>query len=167
MVRFVWHFGEPPKELPVRQVYAIVFDKFGRTMLKAEKEDEKLVFGMIGGTPEPFDKDRVATLKREYVEEVNTTLKDPVFIVGYQTIEQDGRLLDFVQIRMVAMIDEIGRKQPDPDNGKTYDRLLTTPEKAIKLLGWGETAEKPIRKAVEIAKEKFNLKLTNSIDEWL
>ena len=39
---------------------------------------------MFGGTPEDFDKDRIATLKREFVEEANTTLKDPIYLVGYQ-----------------------------------------------------------------------------------
>ena len=51
--------------------------------------------------------------------------------------------------------------------GKTYNRILTTPENAIKLLGWGESAEKPIRRAFEIAQEIFNLKATKFEDEWL
>ena len=144
MVKIIWHYGEPPKDLQIRQVYAIVFDKYGRTMLKTEKVDNKLVYSMIGGTPENFDVDRIATLKREFLEEVNTILKDPICLVGYQIIEGDKDLPPYAQIRMVAMIDKIGIKQPDSDNGKTYDRILTTPEKAIKLLGWGESAEKPI-----------------------
>ena len=167
MVKITWHFGEPPKDMKVRQVYAIVFDKTGRTLLKTEKFGNKTVYGMIGGTPEDFDADRIATLKREFLEEVNTTLKDPIFLVGYQVIDGDKDLPPYAQIRMVAMIDKIGKKQPDPDNGRTYDRILTTPEKAIKLLGWGEAAEKPIRRAFEIAQEEFNLKLTNFEDEWL
>ena len=167
MVKIIWHYGEPPKDLQVRQVYAIVFDEYGRTMLKSEKIKNKLVYGMIGGTPENFDVDRIATLKREFLEEVNTTLKDPIYLVGYQIIEGDRDLPPYAQLRMVAMIDKIGKKQPDPDNGKTYDRILTTPENAIKLLGWGESAEKPIRRAFEIAQEIFNLKATKFEDEWL
>ena len=87
MVKIIWHFGEPPKDMPVRQVYAIAFDEYGRMLLKSDIKDGKRYFGMIGGTPESFDKDRIATLKREYVEEVNTTLKDPIFLIGYQVIE--------------------------------------------------------------------------------
>ncbi|MBR1890606.1 MAG: NUDIX hydrolase, partial [Clostridia bacterium] len=113
------------------------------------------------------DKDRIATLKREFLEEVNTSLKDPIYLVGYQIIEGDRDLPPYAQIRMVAMIDKIGEKKPDPDNGKISERILTTPEKAIKLLGWGESAEKPIMRAFEIAKEKFNLKPTSLEDEWL
>ena len=167
MVKIIWHYGETPKDMQVRQVYAIVFDKYGRTMLKCDMKNGKRCFGMIGGTPETFDKDRIATLKREFLEEVNTTLKDPIYLVGYQIIEGDRDLPPYAQIRMVAMIDKIGEKKPDPDNGKISERILTTPEKAIKLLGWGESAEKPIMRAFEIAKEKFNLKPTSLEDEWL
>ncbi len=167
MVKITWHYGEPPRDMPVRQVYAIVFDRHGRTMLKSKKVGNKILYGMIGGTPETFDKDRISTLKREFLEEVNTTLKTPIYLVGYQMIEGDKNLSPYAQIRMVAMIDNIGEKRPDPDNGETYDRILTTPENAIKLLGWGETAEMQIKHAFEIAQEKFNLKLTNFEDEWL
>lgn len=167
MIKITWYYDEPPKDMPVRQVYAIVFDEYGRTMLKSEKVGDQLVYSMIGGTPENFDKDRIATLKREFLEEVNTTLKDPVYLVGYQIIEGDRDLPPYAQLRMVAMIDKIGEKQPDPDNGKIYNRILTTPEKAIRLLGWGEFAEKPIKRAFKIAQEKFNLKPTNLTDEAL
>ena len=167
MVKITWCFGEPPKDMKVRQVYAIVFDETGRTLLMAQKVKDKTVYGMIGGTPEAFDKNRIETVKREFLEEVNTSLKDPIKLVGYQIIEGDKDLPAYAQVRMVAMIDKIGKKQSDPDKGKTYDRILTTPEKAIKLLGWGESAEKPIMKAFEIAKKEFNLKVTSTQDEWI
>ena len=167
MVKIIWHFGEPPKDMPVRQVYAIAFDEYGRMLLKSDIKDGKRYFGMIGGTPESFDKDRIATLKREYVEEVNTTLKDPIFLIGYQVIEGDRDLPPYAQLRMTAMIDTIGEKKPDPDNGKISDRLLTTPQKAIDLLGWGESAEKPIMRAYEIAKEKFGLVPVEKEDEYV
>ena len=167
MVEIIWHYGEPPKDMQVRQVYAIVFDKYGRTMLKSDVKDGKRYFGMIGGTPESFDKDRIATLKREFLEEVNTKLKDPIYLVGYQVIIGDRDLPPYAQIRMTAMIDEIGEKKPDPDNGKISDRILTTPQRAIKLLGWGESAEKPILKAFEIAKEKFDLVPQEAEEEYV
>ena len=49
MIKITWHFGEPPENMTVRQVYAIVFDQTGRTLLKTEKIDNKVVYGMIGG----------------------------------------------------------------------------------------------------------------------
>ena len=47
MVKIIWNFGEPPKDMMVRQVYAIAFDKYGRVMLKSDIKDGKRYFGMI------------------------------------------------------------------------------------------------------------------------
>ncbi len=154
----IWHYGEPPKDLQVRQVYAIVFDKNGNTLLKVKNCTNKKNYGMFGGKPENFDADRIATLRREFIEEANTTLLDPIYLVGYQEIDEGNGKPKYVQLRMVAMIDKIGAKQPDPDTGETYDRILTTPEKAIELLNWGEVGRLQIEEACKIAKEKFNLK---------
>ena len=160
MIQITWHYGEPPKNMPVRQVYAIAFDIKGRVLLKVENKNGKTVYSMFGGTPEDFDKDRIATLKREFVEEANTTLKEPIYLVGYQEIEGDGDRPTYAQLRMVALIDKIGQKQPDPDNGETYDRILVAPEKAIELLGWGEVGKKQIEQATKMLDEKFGIKTT-------
>ena len=62
---------------------------------------------------------------------------------------------------MVALVDKIGEKKPDPDNGETYDRILVTPEKAIDLLNWGECGKMQIEAAYKIAQEKFGTKTTD------
>ena len=165
MVKIIWHYGEPPKDMMVRQVYCIAFDQQGRVFLKVHHIGEKTVYGMFGGTPESYDKDRLATLKREFIEEANTTLKDPIYLVGYQEIQGDGDRPTYAQLRMVGLVDKIGEKLPDPDCGDTYDRIFVYPEKAIKLLGWGESGEKQIREAYKIAQTKFNIKTTNFEDE--
>ena len=165
MVKIIWHYGEPPKDMKVRQVYAVAFDESGRLLLKLDHINGKDYYGMFGGTPENFDKDRIDTLKREFWEEANTTLKEPIYLVGYQEIEGDKDLPNYAQLRMVAMLDKIGEKLPDPDNGRTFDRILTTPERAIELLGWGESGEKQIREAYRIAQEKFGVKINNFEDE--
>ena len=64
---------------------------------------------------------------------------------------------------MIAMIDTIGECLPDPDNGKTYQRLLTCPSKAIEYLNWGEVGKSMIESSVELAKEKYGL--TSFLDE--
>jgi len=156
MLKITWHYGEPPKDMPIRQVYGIVFDEYERVLLKAENKHNDIVYSMFGGTPEDFDKDRIATLKREFIEEANTTLKDPIYLVGYQMIEGDGDRPVYAQLRMVAMIDTLGEKLPDPDNGKTYDRVFVSPKHAISLLGWGEVATRQINEAFKIAQEKFS-----------
>ena len=165
MVKITWITGEPPKEMPVRQVYAIAFDDNGRVLLKCEKKSKGIVYGMFGGTPETFDKDRIDTLKREFMEEANTTLKDPIYLVGYQKIEGDGERPTYAQLRMVALIDKIGDKKPDPDNGEIYDRLLTTPQRAIELLNWGDCGKAQILEASKIAQEKLGLILSNVADK--
>ena len=75
------------------------------------------------------------------IEEVNTTLKSEVVVVGHQIIENDGNRPPYAQLRMTALIDNIGEKLPDPDNGEIYDRVLVNPQKAIELLGWGEVGK--------------------------
>jgi len=160
MVKITWHSGEPPKNMQVRQVYAIVFDKKGRVLLKGDHINDKIVYGMFGGTPEVYDKNRKETLKREFLEEANTTLKEPIYLAGYQEIEGDGDRPNYAQLRMVAMVGEIGEKKPDPDSGKIFDRVFVTPEKAIELLNWGESGKMQIKAACKIAKEEFGIATT-------
>ena len=107
MVKITWCFGEPPKDMKVRQVYAIAFDEFGRMLLKCDKKNDNSYFGMIGGTPEEFDIDRIATLKREYLEEVNTSLKEPIYLVGYQIIEGDRDLPPYLSVVIKSLTKEV------------------------------------------------------------
>lgn len=158
-MKLEWFEEEVPSNLEVHQVYAVVFDENGNVLLKGEsKKDGRIIYSLAGGTPEDFDKDRIATLRREYIEEVNTTLKDPIYYIGYQYVDEENGIAPYAQVRMTAMIDNIGESKPDPDNGKTYERILVPTQKAIELLNWGDIGPKLVRKAVEVAKEKFGLK---------
>lgn len=164
---FTWHNGEPPKKMKVTQVYGIVFDKFGRTLMRIERDGDKKNYSLAGGTPEAYDADRIATLRREMIEEVNTTLKKDIYVVGYMEVNEPSGIPPYAQLRMTALLDKIGKAQPDPDGGETYERLLTSPEKAIKLLNWGKEGEQMIKAAVKIAKEKFNLQPASKPDEYV
>ena len=158
-MKLEWIEEEVPSNLEVHQVYAVVFDKKGNVLLKGEtKKDGRVVYSLAGGTPEAFDKNRIAALRREYIEEVNTTLKGPIYYIGYQYVDEENGTTPYAQVRMTAMIDSIGELKPDPDNGMTYERILVSPQKAIELLNWGDIGPKLVRKAVEVAKEKFGLK---------
>lgn len=68
---------------------------------------------------------------------------------------------------MSAIIDSIGIRQPDPDTGITYDRLLTTPKRAIELLNWGEVGERQVNEALRIAKEHLGLKEFSTKEEYV
>lgn len=167
MARIIgWFNGDVPKNIEIRQVYGVVFTNDGRTLLRSYVDNGKRKYSLAGGTPEEFDKDREATLRREMLEEVNTTIHTPI-IIGYQLIdEEDGTPL-YAQLRMVAMIDTIGEKRADPDTGETYDRILTTPSKAIELLKWGDIGKALINEAVKIAKKELGLSVFVDNDQCL
>lgn len=163
-MKLQWFEEKVPENIKIKQVYGVIFNENGETLLKFGDKNDRDLYYLAGGTPEECDKDMVATLKREFVEELNTTLKDPVYYLGYQLVDEENGKPPYAQVRMVAMIDKIGEKRPDPDCGKTYGRVLAKPENAIKLLSWGEIGEKIIRKAVKIAEEKFGLDFSKQDD---
>ena len=166
MVKLTWHESSLPNNLKIKQVYGVVFSNDGRILLKLRHYQNNISYSLAGGTPENFDADMIATLRRELIEEINTTIHNPVYL-GYQLIEDDKNKQTFAQVRMVALVNKIGKKQPDPDTGETYDRLLTTPQNAINLLNWGEIGEKIILKAVEMAKNQLGIKFECDKDEYV
>lgn len=166
-MKITWHNGEVPPHLKTTQVYGLVFSNDGRMLLRIEQKKNRKVFTLAGGTPESFDSDRVATLRREMLEEVNTTLKDDIIMVGYQEIDEENGIPPYAQVRMTAIIDKIGPVQPDPDNGETYERMLTTPKRAIELMGWGEVGKSQIEEAVKIAQKEFYFEEISEIEEYV
>lgn len=54
---------------------------------------------------------------------------------------------------------------PFSSDGKTYERVLASPEKVKQLLNWGEIGRKIIDCAVNVAKEKYHLQFDGSNDE--
>ena len=159
-----WHNGSVPSSLKVRQVYGVIFTKDGRTLLKAEEKNGKKIYSLAGGTPEAFDEDMIATLRRELIEEVNVTIEEP-FLVGYQEVDEENGKPPYAQVRMTALIENIGPTKPDPDNGETYERVLVSPEKAIELLSWGDIGEKLINESVRIIKKELGLKVNTNKNE--
>ena len=166
MATFTWYKGEVPNNLEVRQVYGLIFTRDGRMLLKVEDKSRGKVYSLAGGTPESFDKDKEETLRRELVEEVNVTIEKPI-TVGYQEVDEENGIPKYAQFRMVAIIDDIGPRLPDPDNGEMYERLLTTPSRAIDLLGWGEVGRLQVEEAFKIAKEQLGLNNFNDKEEFV
>ena len=72
---FKWYKDIVPDGLEVRQVYGIVFSDDGRILLRIEDGKYKLT----GGHPENSEKYE-ETLIREYIEEVNTSLKEIYYL---------------------------------------------------------------------------------------
>ena len=166
MSKFTWRNGEAPNNMPIKQVYGILFSLDGRILLIAEKLIDRKKYCLPGGHPEDTDKTIEDTLRREVLEEVNISVKNPI-IVGYQEVdEEDGSCL-YAQVRMAAVIDEVCEKTPDIANGKTYDRLLVSPSKAIDLLNWGEVGYLQIMSAVKIAETQFGIKISLDKQEYI
>lgn len=152
MTIFSWHNGKVPQGMEIKQVYGVLFDDGGRILLM--KDGDR--YSLAGGTPENFDLDIEATLRRELIEEINTTIEKPI-LLGYQSVDEEDKSPIYAQVRMVALIDKIGEAKPDIDNGKTYERVLVTPVKAIELLSWGDTGKALINDAVILFKQKLKL----------
>lgn len=161
---FEWHNGPVPENLVVKQVYGLAFSHDGRLLLKVENVDGKKSYSLAGGKPESSDADHEATLRREFLEEVNTELEAETCVVGYQIVNEPNGTPPYAQLRLAAKIKNIGSKQPDPDGGEIYDRILVSPKKAIQLLNW-IGGKKMVKQAVKIAKSKFNMKTFSKIEE--
>ena len=167
MIKITWHNEPVPQNMKIKQVYGIVFNENGKILMRVENNNGKKNYSFGGGTPEVFDKDIEDTLRREMIEELNTTLQDKILYVGYQKIDLgDGR--PFAQVRMTALIKNIGPKQPDPDGGEIYDRVFVSPKKAITLLNWGEEGKQQIEQAFRIAKECLEIPTIDDDEEiWI
>ena len=166
-LKLSWHEEKVPKNMAIRQVYGGALSQDGRVMLKVEDTPRGKEYSLIGGTTEDFDDSTEATLRREFLEEVNTTLKDKVCYLGFQRVEGDHDKPPYAQVRMACLIDEIGEGRPDPDGGETYERLLTTPERAIELLNWRIIGKAIITKAIEVAKTQLGIKTFSDKEEFV
>lgn len=151
MVEYKWFKENVPKNLEVKQVYGIAFDDYGRIFLRIEDDAYKLT----GGKPKDIYESFQDTLKREFLEEVNITLKN-VYMLGYQYVDEKNGILPYAQVRMIAKIDKVFINRPDLDNGKIYKRLLTTKDKSIEYLNYGKIGKELIEDAVSLANEKYN-----------
>ena len=167
MATFTWVSAAVPEGMKITQVYAIILDRDGRTMLRLEKTgDGGTRYSLAGGRPEPFDTGIEDTCRREVLEEVNTEIETPVYI-GYQQVDEEDGTPPYAQVRMAALIRKIGPKQPDPDNGETYDRLMVSPEKAAELLNWGDVGTAQVMKASEVIREIYGIRYTGKLEEWV
>ena len=157
MIKLKWiNASNVPNDLQVKQVYGVLFTTDGRVMLKIEQKNNGLEYSLIGGTPEAYDKNMVDTLRREVGEEVSSTIGNPIML-GYQLVDEQNGKQPYAQVRMVAIINNVGESKPDPDGG----------EKAIKLLNWGGIGKAILNKAFKIAKKQLGLKVTNKKEEYV
>lgn len=166
MAIITWENGSVPEGMEIKQVYGLIFTEDGRIMLRTEQKPDSVKFSLAGGHPEPFDDGIEETCRRELIEEINTTIHQPIY-VGYQLIDEEDGTPFYAQVRMAAVIDSIGPMKPDPDNGKIYGRFLTSPDRASKLFNWGDVGDAQIHRAVEIVGREYGIKLKSSVEEYV
>ena len=166
MARFEWVGDRVPEGMRITQVYGIILDREGRVMLRLEKTAGGIRYSLGGGRPEPFDDGIEATCRRELLEEGNTEIETPVYI-GYQLVDEEDGTPPYAQVRMAALIRRIGEKKPDPDNGKTYDRYMVSPERAAELLNWGDTGRAQVMKAKEVIYRQYGITGESSKEEYV
>ncbi len=133
MPDYKWIKDSVPDDLTVKQVYGIVFSDDNRILLRIEDGAYKLT----GGKPDDGE-DFEQTLKREYLEEVNTELEDCHYL-GYLLVTDDNGE-QYAQVRMIAKIKSINEARPDIDNGKIFGRELVPAENVKKLLNYKDEA---------------------------
>ncbi|MDT0616543.1 NUDIX domain-containing protein [Streptomyces lancefieldiae] len=89
-----------------------------------------------GGTPEPEDGgDPVATAVREAREEAAAELAGTRYL-GYLS-DPDGPC---ARVRYAASLKSLAAARADPATGRTYVRILATPEQALEFFDWGPSA---------------------------
>ena len=82
-------------------------------------------------------------------------------MVGYPLVDEENGIAPYAQVRMTALIENIGDKKVDPATGLTFDRVLVPYYKGAEILRWGEVATRQIDAAFLIVKEKFGLDKIN------
>ena len=167
MAEFRWVDAVVPAGMKITQVYAVTLDRDGRVMLRLEKKlDGGIRYSLAGGRPEAYDNSIGDTCRRELLEEVNTEIETPVCI-GYQLVDEEDGTPAYAQVRMAALIRTIGEKKPDPDNGRTYDRLMVSPEEAVRLLDWGDVGKAQVMKAADVIYQEYGIRYSGKPEEWV
>ncbi|MGW3387426.1 NUDIX hydrolase [Streptomyces cinereoruber] len=131
---FPFHTGPAPEHLAVCQAWGWLFAPDGRVLVLLEPDTGAAC--LPGGTPEPQDSDDPqVTLRREALEEAAARFDEPL-LLGHLTDPGEPH----IRLRYAAALTRLGFPPVDPATGRTYLRILATPEQALELFDWGEPA---------------------------
>lgn len=148
--RFVWRQGEVPRDVPVAQVYGWLFDELGRVLVQQTDRG----WNLPGGSPERFDADPCATVRREAREESQVRVGELVYLGYEETLRGDAVC---ALVRMAGRIEAFEPRQPDPDGGRLLGRWMVRLEQACELLGWGDSGRKQAIAAGELARSRWSI----------
>ncbi|MCX4985348.1 NUDIX hydrolase [Streptomyces sp. NBC_00572] len=147
---YPFHAAPVPDRLVVRQSWVWAFAPDGRVLVLLEPDTGAAC--LPGGTPEAQDHDDPeATLRRETAEEAAAELSGALY-VGYLSDTEEP----CARVRYAAALTRLGPPAVDPATGRTYLRILTTPEQALDLFDWGPSAIEQLA-AVHHARDRLGL----------
>ncbi|MFB9479591.1 NUDIX domain-containing protein [Streptomyces filamentosus] len=136
---FPFHSVPVPKDLAVRQSWAWTFAPDGRVLVLLDPDSGAAC--LPGGTPEPADHaDPETTLIREAREEAAAELADTRYL-GYLSDADEP----CARVRYAAALTSLGPASVDPATGRTYVRILATPEQALQFFDWGPPAAEQLQ----------------------
>lgn len=99
------------------------------------------------------------TLKRELWEELNVEV-DNIEYLGYLLVTDENE--QYVQLRYIGTIKNIGENIPDIDTGIMYKRFMANQKNVKKYLNYSDAAgNKMIDEANEIANKKYKFEYSN------
>ncbi|WP_282697642.1 NUDIX domain-containing protein [Streptomyces sp. CC208A] len=138
---FPFHPRPVPDGLTVRQSWAWCFAPDGRVLVLLEPDTGTAC--LPGGTPEPEEHaNPVATAVREAREEAAAELAGIQYL-GYLSDPETP----CARVRYAAALTNLGPSPVDPATGRTYIRILATPEQALELFDWGPSATEQLQAA--------------------
>ncbi|MDT0323050.1 NUDIX hydrolase [Streptomyces millisiae] len=152
-----WHPGRVPADLPIPHAWGWLFVPDGRVVVVVDP-DERLAM-LPGGRVEPTDTSPEATLTREAHEEAALRIGAPTRL-GWlydETGATYGGIGPCARLRLAAPVTEIGPATVDPATGRTFARLLASPEQAAALLGWGDLGFQQAAHAAHAAAQHWGI----------
>ncbi|MFD7919653.1 NUDIX domain-containing protein [Streptomyces sp. NPDC059740] len=153
-----WHPEPVPDALQVKQAWGWLFVPDGRVVLVVDPGNR--LPALPGGTVESTDASPEEALKRESFEEAQVTTGDDIVRLGWvydATGEVYGGIGPCARLRLAAPVTTVGPGGVDPATGRTFARLLATPDQAAALLGWGETGYRQAELAARCAHERWGI----------
>lgn len=164
-VRFTWTSGNDVNQyVPYSQCYGVCFNQKGEVLI--QRRGEGYGWSLPGGTVEEGES-AVETLEREFIEEVDTKIKN-IILLGGQKVEVLGGEVKEIkrnanntyQLRFYCEVDELLPQTPDPDNDEIRERLFVPIDTITQYFDWKETGNEIFSLAKELF-QKFHYHADN------
>lgn len=161
--------GEKPENEKFQRVHAVLVTRDGRVLLRYKNGEARVT----GGRIDPGDKDLVAALKREILEEINCEI-DKCDYVGYVEVRKMKGGIEAKEereywARMVARVAKIlpAKADPDRENQWIYGRKLVPLDEMVQEMAETfPTNRELLPAAIKIAREKnyFDLPKVDKVE---